>query len=381
MRILQVPPGYPPMLGGVENSVYELTKHLRSSGNEVTVVTCDPERVGFKSGVWRLRPHIKLQGDWGEIYFSPLIFKALKKLQYDVVHAHTPRKLPAESVAAFKLLRKRNMPFIVSIRLINVSLPSLLRGISDTYRKTIERMMFHLADKIAVQTLSNRRLLIEQCGVNQDKIVIIPNGVDTETFDPGTVPLLAKHSEVEGKHVIISAGRLTSQKGFEYLIKALPSIKAELSDVVIAFAGSGPLKESLVRLARDLGVDDSVMFIGNVSHDEMPAFLASGDVFVLPSLSESFPNIMLEAMAMQRAMVATRVGVIPETLEDGYTASLVNPGNPHELSKSILALLSDDSLRRKMGYNARDLVEKEYSWDVVASKTLKIYEEILEQKN
>jgi glycosyltransferase involved in cell wall biosynthesis len=84
---------------------------------------------------------------------------------------------------------------------------------------------------------------------------------------------------------------------------------------------------------------------------------------------------------MQRAMVATRVGVISETLEDGYTASLVNPGNPHELSKSILALLSDDGLRRKMGYNARDLVEKEYSWDVVASKTLKIYEEILEQKN
>jgi len=381
MRILQVPPGYPPMLGGVENSVFELTRHLRSFGNEVQVVTCDPERVGFNGEVWRLRPYINLHGDWGEIYFSPSIFRALKRLQYDVVHAHTPRKLPAESVAIFKLLNRRNLPFVVSIRLVNVSLPSLLRGISDTYRKTIERMMFRLADKIAVQTLANRILLIEQCHVDPDKIVVIPNGVDTETFDPGTGPLLAKHSEVEGKHVVVSAGRLTSQKGFEYLIKALPSIKAELSDVVIVFAGSGPLEESLVRLAKDLGVHNSVVFVGNVSHDEMPAFLASGDVFVLPSLSESFPNIMLEAMAMQRAVVATKVGVIPEMLEDGYTASLVNPGNPHELSKSILALLSDDGLRRKIGYNARDLVEKEYSWDVVASKTVKVYEEILEKKN
>lgn len=369
------------MLGGVENSVYELTKHLRSLGNEVTVVTCDPDRTGFKDGAWRLPPSMRLQGNWGEIYFCPSILKVLKKLCFDVVHAHTPRKFFAESVAVFKLFYKRNLPFVVSIRLINVSLPSLLRGISDTYRKTVERIVFHLADRVVVQTQSNRKLLIEKCGVDTDKILIIPNGVDTEMFDPKTKPLLNKRPEIEGKRVIVSGGRFTSQKGFEYLIKALPLVKAEINDVVVVLAGSGPQEESLVELSKDLNVDDSVVFIGNVSHDKMPAFLASGDIFVLPSLSESFPNIVLEAMAMEKAIAATKVGVIPEILKDGFAASLVNPASPQELSKSILNLLSDNSLRKKIGKNARELVEKEYSWDIVASKTLKVYREILERKS
>jgi len=173
-------------------------------------------------------------------------------------------------------------------------------------------------------------------------------------------------------------GRLVSQKGLEFLLEALPSIQKTVPEVRLTVVGDGPMHSHFVEMAKRLHVSSKVTFLGAVPHKEMPRLYHNANVFVMPSLSESFPNVLLEAMAMKKAIVSTRVGVIPEMLKDKETALLVNPRETNELEETILRFLTDDRLALRLGENARKLVES-YTWESVVAKTLSMYEEVLSE--
>jgi len=182
---------------------------------------------------------------------------------------------------------------------------------------------------------------------------------------------------IEDKKTVLFAGRLTEQKGVQYLLHAIPKIRRVVADVKFLIVGDGPIEDFLRSEAKRLGVDSDVIFLGRITHDLMPEFYSMADVFVLPSLSESFPNTMLEAMAMEKPAVMTRVGVAPEILENYETAVLVQPAEPEELADALVDLLSNETLSRKLGRSACELVHREYSWDHVVDQTLDLYEEVL----
>ena len=379
MRILQVTPGYPPMLGGVENSVYELVNRLRSLNHEVYVVTASPGRSSVEGNVWRLPIRLKLEGSWGDLIFCPSILGALKKIPFEIVHTHTPRKLFAEFVALHKLLNRRKFPYVVSIRLLNTSLSPFLDGISRVYRKTVEKILFKHAERVVVQTKANKTFLMKNCGISTEKIEIIPNAVDARLFNPSLFdPYQAREKyRFKGDKIVLFAGRLTTQKGLEYLLRAIPLIRKEIPHVKLLIIGTGSQERSLKDLSATLGIADDVFFLGNVPHGSMPELYSLASIFVLPSLSESFPNAMLEAMAMEKPVVATRVGVIPEIIVNGETAIIVKPGETKQLADEIVRVLSDEKLLRRIAFNGRKLVTTEFTWDYVVRRTVQLYEKAL----
>lgn len=378
MRILQVTSGFPPELGGVESSVYELVRRLRVLNHEVRVITGGITEIGLKDGVWRL-PTLHIERSWGDLCFCPSILNALRKTPFDVVHAHTPRKLFAEAVAFYKLLSKRKFPYIVSIRLVNTSLPGFTAALANVYQNTVGRAVLQRAKYVVVQTKANRQHLAQNYRIDPEKIEILPNAVDTEFFDPSSFRAteIKKKYSVEDNRVVLFAGRLTTQKGLNYLLGAIPSIIKALPDVKLFIVGEGPEEVTLKREAARLGVSSNIVFIGKVSHEEMPELYSVADVFVSPSLSESFSNVMLEAMAMQNPLVITKVGVAPEILEDYKTALLIQPADSRTLASKIIELLMNPALSRSLGRKAREFVRREYSWELVVNRSLRLYEKAL----
>jgi glycosyltransferase involved in cell wall biosynthesis len=142
-------------------------------------------------------------------------------------------------------------------------------------------------------------------------------------------------------------------------------------------AGGGPIRSELEYLSQTLGIRKNVEFLGRIEHSRIPEIYARADVFVLPSISESFPNTLMEAMGMQLPIVATKVGAVPEIIEDSKEALLVSPGDEIALANGIERLLTNDELAKNLAKNARELVTTKYSWESVAKKTLDVYEKIL----
>lgn len=379
MKILQLTPEYPPFYcGGVGNSVYEVARRMQALGHKVEVIApngygnkCEPKYEAHRLFALRIRRH------WGEIAVCPTILREIKAVDFEVAHAHTPQKFFAESIYIFNLLAKRKKPYVVSIRLINRSLKPFLLSISDVYRKLVEKKIFKRASKIIVQSKANKAFMIRNCGAHPSKIAIVPNGVDTSFFNPKSIEDNQFEQNQKGDKTLLFAGRLTSQKGVDVLLNAFAEIRQKHHNLKLLIAGDGPLRSYLRNLSSILNLQAAVIFLGAVSHSEMPKLYFASDIFVLPSLSESFPNSLLEAMAMEKTIVATAVGAIPEIIRNGEEALIVPPGNSKSLTGAVERLLSDDELVKKLSKRARALVKKKYTWESVARKTLKIYKEIL----
>ncbi|EMR74202.1 glycosyltransferase [Thaumarchaeota archaeon SCGC AB-539-E09] len=203
--------------------------------------------------------------------------------------------------------------------------------------------------------------------------------MDSEVFnsDRYDQELLKKRYGLEGRKIVLFVGRLTAQKGLDHLISAIPPIQMAIPESIFLIVGDGPLMNMLRDKSHTMGIENSIKFLGQVEHMNLPELYAMSDMFILPSLSESFPNTMLEAMAMKKPMVISRVGVAPEILRHFKDAILIEPANKDEIMKSIGAILTDAVLSKKLSRNAHELVIREFSWEKVIDKTLEIYRDSL----
>ena len=155
--------------------------------------------------------------------------------------------------------------------------------------------------------------------------------------------------------------RLEPVKGVEFFVRAVADLLEDHPDVGFAVAGAGSQEQALRSLATMLGLQDRIAWLGNVS--AVALLLSEMDIVVLPSLSEGLPMVALEAMALGRPIVATRVGGIPEIVVDGETGVLVPPGDHRSLAAAIGALLSDTERARTMGHAGQDRVQDAFTVD------------------
>lgn len=194
------------------------------------------------------------------------------------------------------------------------------------------------------------------------KIGIIPNGVDLNKFKPNFS---------ENGKTIITASRLVPKNGVEDLVEAIYHVKEKVPDIKLLIIGIGPLEERLKSKAKDL--KDTVIFLGKISPDELPEYLAQADIFVRPSRSEGLGTAFLEAMASGLPIIGTPVGGIPDFLTDGETGIFCKPSNSKDLADKILKLIADKPLRQKLSENGRRLVEQKYNWDNIAEEYQKLF--------
>lgn len=205
--------------------------------------------------------------------------------------------------------------------------------------------------------------------VDESKIRVIPFGVDLDQFE---------YTQPPENYDILAVGIHIKRKGFDYLIEAMPQVLEEYPTARLHIASDGPQTPDLKRLARDLGLEDSVIFHGRVSDEELLRLYERCRVFCHPSLSEAFSPVRLEAMASGVPLVATTAASgASEMIEDGVTGFLIPPGDSDAITEGILKLFDDYDLTCRMARKAREKAE-EYDWDIVAEKYHDVYREVLE---
>lgn len=142
--------------------------------------------------------------------------------------------------------------------------------------------------------------------------------------------------------------------------------------------GKGPLEPVIQEYVINHGIVSAMSFLKDVPHEKMAEIYAACNIFVLPSLSEAFPMVILEALASGRVVIATRVGGVPEIIKDRQTGLLVKPRDVNALEDSIISLIQDLNLRRRLALNGKKLVESMYGWGEIARKYLMLYNKVLE---
>ncbi len=175
--------------------------------------------------------------------------------------------------------------------------------------------------------------------------------------------------------VCISVGRLVPVKGHADLIRGFAHALSEQEDLVLLLAGDGELRDELTALVAELSLGDRVRFLG--WRDDTADLLAGSDIFVLPSLNEGLGLVLIEAMAANLPVVATRVGGVPEVVEEGQTGLLVEARNPDRISNAILRLARDRALRERMGRAGRERADEHFSIQATVRRTEQIYNDLV----
>jgi glycosyltransferase involved in cell wall biosynthesis len=204
------------------------------------------------------------------------------------------------------------------------------------------------------------------------KIVIIPNGVDTSLFRPAESVKSPKSDPT-----ILTVCKLIERKGVEYLIYAVKRLVSRYPKLKLRIIGDGPKYTQLIRLVKELDIERNVEFMGKIPHYRLVEQYHDCDIFCLPSLSDPFPNVVLEAMACGKPVVATKVGGISEIITNGRDGVLVPPADVNSLRNALSKLIQDTEFRDEIGQQAVNTIRQRFSWDIVADSYIKVYRALL----
>ena len=218
--------------------------------------------------------------------------------------------------------------------------------------------------------------------LKKGKIKVIYNGVNTKSFSPGPpYDEIMNKFDLKNKNIVIGAvGRISPEKGLEFLISAMEDVIKVYPQAKILIVGEGNTQYLLALQAKvdELNLSSNIIFAG--FHEDIPEVLRSIDIFCLPSLTEGFNRTLLEAMACGLPIVATEVGGNVEIIQDGVNGLLVTPGNSGALASAIIALLKDKKKAKNMGIEGRRIVKESFSIETNVRQTEALYKEIISAK-
>jgi phosphatidylinositol alpha-1,6-mannosyltransferase len=243
------------------------------------------------------------------------------------------------------------------------------------YQRVI-RFLLKRAMRVAANSAQTRGLL-ERLGVDGGKIDVIHPGVRVQVLDG------AGASMYEGRRVLLSVGRLIRRKGLlEFVEHVMPRLVREHAGVLLLIVGEDAtaslvhlerMRERIEAKVREMGLGEHVKLMGGVGQEELVRLFRRADVFVMPGLDipgdvEGFGIVILEAALAGVPTVATRVGGVPEAVEEGKTGLLVEAGNWEGMAGAVGKLLSDEGLRRKLGEAAAERARERFSWEVIVGE-------------
>ena len=236
----------------------------------------------------------------------------------------------------------------------------------------IDRLTSRWADRIVVISKAIKNTLVERERISPEKIEVIYNGIDLNSFKT------EDKKEEDSIPKVGIVGRLHPDKGHRYFLKAAAQIVKKEPRVEFLIVGNGPLRKELGALSNKLGLSGKVIFAGE--RRDILKIISSLDILVLSSLEEGLGNVLLEAMATGKPVIATKVGGVPEVVLDGETGILVPPRNPEALAQVTLKLLTNRALAKRMGQAGRRRVEKYFTIDRMVKETEKVYNNFIKEK-
>jgi len=383
------------LTGGMEIHAWELAKGLNRRGLDVTIITGrHPDDIEYeeKDGVRIFYVGKKKASSTYPLSYWDLSSKKFIELnnikKFDIVHT--------ESIAAWGIVRQ-NLKKKYKIPLITTLQGTILGEIKSVVSKqlsfrSILIICFYIFDyfTLALRFIRASDIIIapsnelkddieKQYFIPRKKIVMIPNGIDTNKFMPNLIVSdLREKYGLQNKKIILSIGVMTGQKGQNLLLQVFPEILKTNKNVKLVLVGYGPELNNLKNMAKELNISENVVFTGKIPHGDLQFYYNLADVFVFPTLRlEAGPLVIPEAMACEKPVIASRIGGIPTVIENYKDGILIEPGNLIELKDRILEVLSDEELARKLGKNARRKIVSRYSLDRMLEDTIQVYKKVL----
>lgn len=350
--------------GGQENRTLNECLGLKRLGDRAIILCRPGSRLSEKAkdvGIEVFTHPLKSSLDVSAIRYC---LRLIKEQSVDIVNTHSGVDSLLSALAG-RLSRKR--PVIVRTRHLALPITS----------KTSYSLLPH---KVVTVSRHVRDYLVEEKGISADKVAAIPTGVDLSRFNPEKTDGTLKKELGLGESALLvgTIAILRRKKGHHLLLEAVPEVLKAVPDAVFVFAGNGPQKENIEKDIARQGVGGNMRLLGLRS--DVPSILKSIDLFVLPTLQEALGTSILEAAAMEKAVVAFRTGGVDEVVVDGLTGILVEPSDTGALAKAIIRLLKDAPLRQRMGHEGRRLVEKNYSNDAMVDGMRSLYMELLRER-
>lgn len=308
------------------------------------------------------------EGQWAATRIFSYLVRFFRQHEFDIVHTHKYKDNIIGAVAA-KIV---GVPHVVRT----------VHGLSEPFKglESLRMGVYELCDRVVTHLCVNMLIAVSSdiekvlcLKYGAHRVIRIQNGIDLDALSKSRArDKVRRELGIDSKCLLIgTVGRLTAVKGHEYLLKMAQLMLQKRRDVKFAIVGDGPLKVALHNLAAQLGITENVAFLGH--REDTRELMEAMDIFVLPSLHEGIPLVLLEAMAACLPVVASRVGGIPEVVEDGENGILVDAGNPSELVRGCETIISNCDLARQMAYAARQRVHEHFSSRVMGERVAEVY--------
>jgi len=392
--------------GGMNVYIREVARHLSNLGVEVDVFTRrqgpeGPDILQFaeharvihiSAGPPRSMPKESVVDHIAEFICNMRELVINEERGYDLIHSHY--WLSGRVAGYFK--NAWHVPMVAMFHTLAELKNQTDLGQDETegtIRLDIERLTAATADRLVASTPVDRSHLMQYYGAEEQRIGVIPCGVDLQRFQAGSRAEARRALGWNDERVLLFVGRIQRLKGIDLLLQTaailaerqgegeIPPFRVVLVGGRAEPGGDDPEAREIRRLqqlAADLGVTDRVSWVGAVAHETLPAYYRAADVTVMPSTYESFGLVAVESMACGTPVVASRVGGLQVTVQDGKTGYLIPWRDPQLYADRIAALLTDPSLRRRLGTGARERAAS-LGWDSTAQGLLNLYHDLLDE--
>ena len=361
--------------------IFHLVGSLEVGGTEKGILLTVPRlnRDRFLSVVCSITPRMPLQSElesqgirtytlgidsrW-DIRLVGGLLKLLRKERPDVLHSYLFHANMVSRVVG----RLARVPIILnSERSVNQD---------GGFRMFVNHRTHRLATAVETNSEAGKSYVLRGLGADPSKVFVVHQGVDTLNSVSQDASGVRRALGLDPEALVVGfVGRLHPVKGLSYCVRAFSTVVRELPEARLVLVGDGPERAQLERLCDVEGVFDRVLFLGQ--RPDVAQIMSAMDVLVLPSLAEGLSRVVLEAMAMGKPVVATRVGGQSEAVVDGATGLLVPPAEPGALAQALLKVLSDRTVARQMGAEGRARVDSWFSVDHAVSRYEKLYPRLL----
>jgi glycosyltransferase involved in cell wall biosynthesis len=351
------------IISGLPEDKYEI--FLASAGNRLFYEAIRKTRVHFISLDFSIRCNP---------FLLARLFKIIRAERIDIVHGQGAR---AEFYARLASGLSRNSEYVSTVAM-PVEGYDVGKFQREVYR-FFDRFSDRYVDRFIVVSDSLKERMISQHAIPAEKIARIYNGIEIDFYNPDEQEdrraKIREELSLDNDVLLVGAiGRLVWQKGFEYFLQCIPDVLGICSRIKFLLVGEGPLRRPLEDLSKRLRIEPFIIFTGQ--RNDIRDVLAALDIIVIPSVLEGFPMITLEAMAMGKPIIATRINGTKEQIKNGKEGLLVASQSPAELTRAIGRIIGDSLLASSLGNAARQRVTTEFSVQQMIEATIKVYDEL-----
>ena len=382
-RILKVTLSFPPRVGGISTNSYQLAKNM---GEKVVVLAPSCKGARKFDKVQRFAT-IRMKLINVRLLERPSVFLLftvylVASLAF-YIFFYAVRIRPTKIYVSYWVYGLSALPTSKLLRIpyyFEVHGSEVLRPMRNRFYRALLNICAKNARKIICLGIYQKFSLVKE-GISVHKLYVAKVGVDLDFFRPDIDPSeIIRKYDLKDRKVILTVGRLVKRKGHDMVIKSLPDVLTHVSNAVYIIVGEGPELENLKNLVKKLNLHEKVIFAGYASRKDLPKYYKACDVFIMASREvngdiEGFGIVYLEANACGKPAIAGRSGGTESAVKHGVNGLLVDPLNTKEISKQITLLLTNRKLAEELGEIGRTLVQKKFSYSLVAKKILDILEE------